>query len=623
MIHTEEQVRAIWNTQLLKAKGSIAKGELLHKDGRLPEMWPGYNDAIAFRRSLLPHIEVGEPADHLFDQRSPNMSERERDYLLANFKQTTLPIYTDFSNTLNRGLSEGNWSIKYTDPQGPFAEYVGKGIREWGSVWNFFRNAYLSIKISDAMGVIAVLPEHLEVVKVVDVEKLVSAEQVEPVPVYYDCSRVWGFRYDQWYILRLEKSSRVNKGRGGEGDPGVLCIFVDSQSVWSIKQTGRDSEQTYDIVKEYDHNCGEAPVIHNRGRMSNVNSYAVWKSPYLDAIGCLDLALMDANMLQASKNKLMYPHMVVAGSTCDYVDSISGKRCLVGTITYQDPNDGSDVRKECPKCLGMGKLKNIGPLGEVVFNPRNEATGENTGMRADSVLAFIGPETATATVMRSEIDVYTKQARQILHVDAEAPMAGGDAKTATQSGLDSKARDAFVKPIIDQTFTAFEFVLECIAKQRNEADPFVLQKPTTYDLRSPEEFLLAAQDAMEKGMPQHIVDDLLEQWIAVKYKDDPASIDLFTSISKADRLSSMPWEQVTAKQASGQIKPWEAYLHDSAKSIYWELYDREPSFSGLDNRAKADKMIEAAKAATATTPVISMAERLSVVTDPQEEAEAS
>jgi hypothetical protein len=613
MSYSEEQVRAIWDAQRAKAKGRIVHGKLENKDGHYPEMWPGYNASIEQRRGLMPHIEPGAPFDHLFLQRSPNMSQEEVDYLLANSKQTTLPVYSDLANTVNRGMSDGNWSLKFTDPQSPFALYVEKGIREWGSITNFFTSAFLRIKLSDAMGVVAVLPEKLNLIQVGEEVQIDPEIPVEPLPTYYDCARVWGFEYDRWYLLRMNRDTRVNKGRG-EGAPGVLCMFVDDTNVWTIRQTGRDSDQEYDIVLEFAHNCGEPPCIHNRGDLSAVDNgtHSVWKSPYLPAKDCLDLSLMDSNMLQATKNKLMYPHMVVVGNTCTFTDPMRLRACDNGRIKWTDDDDVAHS-EACSNCHGTGKVSTMSPLKELVVSPTNMATGEATSVNANSALSFVGPETSSAAFMRSEIDVEEKKARQLLHIDAERPMSGGDAKTATEAGLNAKSRDAFVKPIIDQTFDIFEFTLRMIEAQRGDNNAFALLKPTNYDLRSPEEYLWAAQNAMEKGMPAYIVEDLTSQWLTVQYAGDEFALSMFTAIEKADRLASMSWEQVTAERAAGHIKPWEAILHESARHIYMALWDADQAFGSRTTREQANLMVEKAKE-MAGEAAPSVQSRMAVVT---------
>ena len=60
-----------------------------------------------------------------------------------------------------------------------------------------------------------------------------------------------------------------------------------------------------------------------------------------------------------------------------------------------------------------------------------------------------------------------------------------DVKTATQSGLDAKARAAFVKPICDQLFVIFDFGIRCIGRMMRgpEWSDYSLRVPVEYDLR--------------------------------------------------------------------------------------------------------------------------------------------
>src|SRR5690606_9999521 len=123
----------------------------------------------------------------------------------------------------------------------------------------------------------------------------------------------------------------------------------------------------------------------------------------------------------------------------------------------------------CPSCHGTGRESRTGPLNELVVKTVN-ADGTDTRINATNALHYVSPSTDTLRFAREDIEHITRQARRMMHIDAEAPMAGGDAKTATQSGLDNRSKDAFVQGIADQMFISLELALTYIARQRGAGD---------------------------------------------------------------------------------------------------------------------------------------------------------
>lgn len=601
---SEQEVLEIFRSQLSVLKPFLEEGKLKPKDGTWPELWPGYNRSITERESLLPHVIPGYYPEHLFRHRAPNQTDQEHEYIRENFRQTTLPIFADVENTLGRGMSEGNWSISYEPQDSEFQKYVEKGIKEWGSLWNFFRFGMIRGKITDPMGLLTFLPDYIPTMEVEqeDGSVIVAMDEtadLEPMVQYYGCQDVWGFEYDSYYMVRMPYNSVVDHGNSKKAI-GVVCLLIDESKVWQIEQVGRYNEWQFDVTPIYEHNCGEPPCVHMMGVQSMTRGHLVWQSPYTAALGPLDIALLNEQYLQASVAKCVFPHTVMVGGLCEYFDKVHAVPCTGGWLEWSE-GEGEQAhvhRERCPKCIG-GRTNNLSQMGVLSIKPDNGdgTAGDGQGINATNALTFISPSTDTVRFIREEIDYNINKARQILHVDAEAPMTGGDAKTATQAGLDSKARDAFVKGIVDQIFFQFKFGLECIAKQRGEGEPFMLNPPTTYDLRSADDYLNKAVEAVEKNMPPSVIDDLMTRYVQVQYKGDEERMEMFSAITKADRLFALPWEFITSQAAAGRIKDWEVTLHESAVSIYEELAN-ETAFLRMKPYEKAQRMKEKAKEIT-------------------------
>src|SRR6056297_2498872 len=85
-------------------------GEFKPKRGRnsskYPEYYPGYNMLVKDYEDILVHAERGDFPSELFEEKSPNMNDAEYDYLMANFKKTTLPIFKDLESSIAKAFDD-------------------------------------------------------------------------------------------------------------------------------------------------------------------------------------------------------------------------------------------------------------------------------------------------------------------------------------------------------------------------------------------------------------------------------------------------------------------------------------------------------------------------------------
>ena len=182
-------------------------------------------------------------------------------------------------------------------------------------------------------------------------------------------------------------------------------------------------------------------------------------------------------------------------------------------------------------------------------------------------------------------------------------MAGGDAKTATEAGLNNRAKDAFVKPIADQILYIEEFLVRVIGRQiaGPEWDGFTLRLPTQYDLRTEADRVAEIAAARTAGIPPAIVDEMEGDLIAARYARDPFMLEAMEVIQRADRLARMSEATITAEAAAGRVQAWEVALHYAALDMYRELYDTDAAFVAADVWGKVAALHAKARERAGTT----------------------
>ncbi len=608
MTLTEQQVREIFDQQFAIMKPFLKEGVLGPDKGKLPEPWVGYAAAWHQRRELGVHIINGDFPDHLFEKRAPNQTEEELEWLRGNFKQTTLCIYLDLENTVARASHPRNWSIEFDEDTASkdVQEYVTTGIKEWGSVHSFMQNAGLRIKLQDAMGIIAVLPSDVSVLQYEDGTQEQDMDAVmDPDIFYFKCEQLWGFEYDKWYLLRLNTNSWVDSYK--KQQTGVLCWMVDGENVWRIEQVGRPSDWKFDIRLEFRHGIGEAPCINLMGTPSVKEGRLIWESPYLAPKDLLDIALMNANYLEASMQTVTYPHTVMIGDPCDFVDTIHGAPCVGGWIDYT--KDDIQYHVPCAACKNTGQKGRLSRLGKLVIN-RNPDSTSSDQVTAQNALAFVSPATDTLEFTSSHITRYESKARAIIHLP---PTEASTGKTTEEAEAHDKARDAFVKTICDQQFLIHRCIISWMGKMRHgpDWDGFVLRPPTNYDLRTDADHLNEISQAKKNGLAPWRIELVENEYDAGKYGGDPVTLKMLAVISRADRIKNMTMQTVQAEAATGRVMPWEIRLNSDAVSLYQKLLE-DSKFAAKDEGEQVGALIEAAKLAVENATPVNALNKLAV-----------
>ncbi len=614
---TPEQVNQVVASFVAAVKPYYKEGEIKpyargvgvqrHNMPKWPEFWGGYNTAVKQRDELRVHIESDVFPDHLFVARAPNQTEDEYKYARANFKQTTLPEYSDFENTILRALHESNWSLTPgeaagdVEDEGSFTHYVSKRIDNFGGLSDYFKHIIPKIKTLDPMGVICVLPRRIPTVEQTgeDGEPIIVMDPdtlVDPQPMYFSVDRIVGKEDGVYYLLLTDQRSTVQVG-GKDVKQGLVLWLVDDTVAYRVAQYGKAHELNFETSVYFEHNTGFVPCEPLKGRPVLRDGHVSYESYYLPAKDLLDLVLLDSSNLTAIKAASVFPQKVMLGYECEHTDVSSGGTCHGGEWMVYDAEIGAAVQRgKCPSCKGTGMSVSLGPnrvLMVKAANMRGETQGQ---LSVRDAMAYVEPSSTTPDVLEKQIEINRNAARKMLHLHSETPIAGGDSATATEVGVGVKAQSAFIAPIASQIFGTMEFCLAAIAMQRyGESDGyFELVPATQYDLRTEADYIALLGEAQSKGLPPAAIEEILRGYFAIRYASDPYMKEAFDVVAMADGMLTANWQQVQAMQGKGQVQAWEIALHNRALSMYDELM-RDPTFRGLDVYEKAQRLKEFAQ----------------------------
>ena len=537
-----------------------------------PEYWSGYNYAAKMYDSILPHSRSDVYPEHLLSVRAPNQTDAQAMYIKANYKATTLSVFEDFRSTISRAFADQNWSIRYSPElderfgEETFQRYVNNEIEKFGSLEMFVKNMLPTLKLVDANGIIAIIPDDIETLE--EEETIISNELLRPMPRYYNCKNIVGQKFGEYYLVISDDHSDVKAGSKMEHTGLVLELF-DQNAIYRIEQTGKKSDMTFgEPVLYFQHNLGYVPCIKLMGSPQLINDEIAFQSPFITAVPLLDQVVLDESYLQMSKATSAFPFIVALGEICEFIDR-EGNKCNDGQI-FDAVNGGY---RTCGSCSGSGVKSRFSPTGMLLIKPRTSLSEGDSGLSGE-YLKFVSPPMDTLTFLRLEIEQQMAKSRRILHLPSSDESGTiGEASTATGSLNKLRSLYAFIKPISDQLFTIYEFSLVTIGKMRY-GDLFGgvnLVYPTSFDISTPSDYLAVISEGVKAGVPPSITFSNVYNYIrAIHYTDEETSA-VYDLIINADELLLMSNADILARLTSGSVEKWQDVLHNSGPQLIMEL----------------------------------------------------
>jgi hypothetical protein len=166
------------------------------------------------------------------------------------------------------------------------------------------------------------------------------------------------------------------------------------------------------------------------------------------------------------------------------------------------------------------------------------------------------------------------KSRRILHLPSSDESGTiGEASTATGSLNKLRSLYAFIKPVSDQLFNLYEFMLVTIGKMRygQEFGGVNLVYPTSFDISTPSDYLAVISEGVKAGVPPSITFSNVYNYIrAIHYTDEETSA-VYDLIINADELLLMSSADIVARIANGTVERYQDVIHHSAPQLIMEL----------------------------------------------------
>lgn len=576
--------------ELIKEKVQVLKDTA---EKKTPDFNPIYCESIEFKKRVSVHSEIGKFPEVLFKKRAPNQTKEEFEYIEANHKTITFPIWSRFIGVLNRIWSDQNWSIKWPAGSEETQQYFEKEIPKYENFESFFKNIITPLKQNDANAVLCVKPYDIPLKKTSEGDLLTDSEgrflvddtqKIRPFPAIYNSGQVISFESGEHGLFLTDEKVNVQYGNGNR-KMGFVMEYYDRNNIYKIIQIGKYIDFTYKIIKYWSHNLGYLPSWKLKGVPLLKEGQILYQPHFMCAIESLDSALLDNSYLMAIKAGAAFPHKFEMVDECEFTNEsgscVDGKIYINGNMTT------------CPSCNGSGNKK---PSILGVYQIRRPARQDgNTNVSAP--FGWVAPAFEPMEFLRQEIELHKNEALSILNLQSSVTNAQGS-DTALGKIIDREELFSFLLSISNQLFEIFEKSGNAIIDMREgkESDKPEVSYPKNFSIRNENDITAEIAQAKAAGAPDIAIRALLIEYMNVRFNTDSGTTEITDLAFIADKIITLSSIEIANKILSKTVAPWQDVLHTSLYSFISESVENDPNFFDKPMKEKVKILEDMAKA---------------------------
>lgn len=526
-----------------------------------------YAQSVKQAEDMSVHI-LGTKPVRLLERMRPREDPAVRAYRLESYESITTAVADKGIFTIQKMMNPKLWSIVFPEGGKDLEQYLMKDYPFYGSLMTYTNDVIIRMMLADPNAVVVVMPINWEIPDTV---------QAQPIASIIGSARIKHYEYGVWYLI-LDKIDPVTQTNYFYYIDGVEYVY------FKVKKEV-NNQITYNEIKRYVHNIGEAPVTPLGGLVTDVHNNAlVYRSYFSAALPNWNKAITADSDLDGAFINHMHPIRVEVTEECDY--SFEGMRCMSGKIDY---NGKVSV---CPQCHGTGRRSIKSPYG--VYQVTKPGLGD-VALGMDPV-SYVNVPTEPTRMLAERVQAQLDKGLEALNMFVPVAEAqSGVAKVLDRSELydflltlSSRIFDVHINNII--YYTAALMYLN------NTKDKLPsISKPVSFDLLSINEVATVIRDAQSAGLSSSYIrakmaslvqKDLFgvtkEQWLALD------SLYLNT-------LSGFKVDDVITGVNSGLVDETDANIFFNIDKYLQELYSANPDFYKLpyeQKRAQLEALAE-------------------------------
>lgn len=404
-----------------------------------------------------------------------------------------------------------------------------------------------------------------------------NGDQPEPYIALYDITEVQDFRMSgvsdlDWLIVKVGNTNRM--------------IVYDDESYRVIEWNG---EGVVNIVVENPHDLGYCPARFFWTDPISHKEPAIKRSPLTNWLSKLDWFLLWATCKKHSDLYAPFPVHTVYKENCQYTTD-DGQYCQGGYMfdASRNPVIFRSRPKPCPKC-SVNELSGPGSLIKVErFNPETPLPES---------IKIEWPDAGT-------LEHILKQ-EEILKKEIFSGITGNSISLVQDQAINEKQ----VKSLFEDRLQVLlnikrNFEMAQLFAQETQArlrygERFIgahISYGSEYYLFSTDEIYEIYTDSVKEKLPHTLLDDVYEQYIYTRYKENPTQVLRQRILSNLDPFSHLTDDQVTELFEKGLIDQVDFVVKKNFSSLI-RRFERENmdlvEFGNmLDFKTKIDRIME-------------------------------
>jgi len=509
--------------------------------------------SIEEARHIKIHAVLGTFPDELFTKRAPYQTDQEFNYLKANYRTKSHPVWIKFIGAMMRVWADQNWTLtvpEYAGEDTPM-QYLYGGYPDFCTLEAYFKQIVTPQKFRDANGVLVVMPKHIPTRLTDEGEYIVDGEvKIEPVCKIFPSKNVLHFVPDEFCVVESFEKSVIYEGQKSVKKGIVLYVF-DKNTIFKVFQTGRASEPKFESVIYWHHDLDKLPAWKLKGIPEEVPEGLLYHSLFTGALASLDDVLLDSSYLTACKAAHAFPQK------WEYSDECSNRNEFGSCTDGMMMSDAGQVK--CNICNGSGRKPSI--LG--VYKVKTPTSTDNSTV-VTPPFGWVAPSPEILEFLQKQIDSNMQLAMSILNIDnSNSDVKGSD----TALGKQIDREELFVQLMLsaNQIFSLFQDSMEMIVKMREtiETDFPKVSPPRSFAVRTDAELTEEIGQARDKGMPTVVIALLIEEYVQTRFTLSYETERILQIVFYSDRVAVNTTLEVNQMLLNGTIGKADLILHNS------------------------------------------------------------
>jgi hypothetical protein len=529
------------------------------------------------------HATQGIFPEKLFKERAPYQSEKEFDYLKANYRTKSHPVWIRFIGANQRIWADQNWSLDVPDyankEDNPFI-YLYKNYPKFDSLEAYFRQVVSTEKHRDANAVLVVKPLEIPT-KEVDGEHVIDdAVNIRPFCQIYNCDKI--VVNEEHYFMALTSEKSIVQYGGREVKEGKVFEAYDLNYIYKIIQVGKKNEDKYEVQIYWQHDLGYLPCFTLKGIPKQEEKKITYSSYFTGALAPLDQVLLDNSYLTAIKAGHAFPQKWEYADECDY--TTDNGSCVNGLVITEH---GTET---CPKCNGSGKKGSV--FGTYKVKTPTSTDPTQVGIPP---MGYVAPDPQILNFLQEQIDSNMMLAESILNIASSDSKVKGN-ETALGKQIDREELFSMLLLTSNQLFDLFQNAIKTITEMGYGVgtDYIQINAPRTFTIRTDLDITTEISVAKEKNLPLFVLVMLMKEYLQIRFNNSDYANRVLEIVFYVDRLAVMSNLEIAQQRLSNSVLNYEVILHTSIYNFIDEEIQKDKEFINKELPVIKDVLLQKA-----------------------------